>query len=70
LSEFLIKYLKKRYSSDQSAFEHSYALSDVFENNLHQNNEYFQQFTAILNGKVNPNLVISLLRLFSELKFF
>ena len=51
MSEFLIKYLKKRYPSEQSAFEHSYLLSDVFETQNNQN-DYITQFTAILNGKV------------------
>ena len=51
MPEFLIKYLKKRYPSEQSAFEHSYFLSDVFETQSNQN-EYVIQFTTILNGKV------------------
>ncbi len=54
MSDFLIKYLRKRYSSEHQAFEYSYLLSDVFDSNSanHQQNEYILQFTAILNGKV------------------
>jgi hypothetical protein len=50
LSEFMIKFLKKRYNTDMAAFEYSYAINDVFEKT--NDNEYIQQFAGILNGKV------------------
>ena len=51
MSEFLIKFLKKRYNTDMNAFEYSYALNEVFEKT--NDNEYIQQFAGILNGKVD-----------------
>ena len=59
MSEFLIKFLKKRYNTDMNAFEYSYALNEVFEKT--NDNEYIQQFAGILNEKVRIIQIFNLL---------
>ena len=49
MPEFLIAYLKKRYSHE--AFEYSYAINDILDKHS-TSNEVLKFFAAVLSGQV------------------
>jgi len=55
LSEFMIKFLRKRYNTDMMAFEYSYAMVEAFESkNL--DSEYLVQFAGVLSGRLDEDI--------------
>ena len=53
MPEFLIAYLKKRYSNE--AFEYSYAINDILDKHA-ASNEILKFFSAVLSGQVRIQL--------------
>jgi len=53
MPEFLIAYLKKRYSNE--AFEYSYAINDILDKHG-ASNEILKFFSAVLSGEVRIQL--------------
>jgi disulfide oxidoreductase YuzD len=53
MPEFLIAYLKKRYSNE--AFEYSYAINDILDKHS-TSNEILKFFSAVLSGQVRIQL--------------
>ncbi len=55
LSEFMIKFLRKRYNTEMTAFEYSYALVEAFEAKS-LDSEFLLQFAGILSGRVDEEV--------------
>ena len=54
MSEFVFKYFKQRFPSDQMAFEWCYNLNDACEKYLH--NENIQFFKGVLNNQIDEQI--------------
>lgn len=66
ISDFLIKFLRKRYNTDMQAFEYSYAMHEALDSGK-LDNEMLSQFSAILSGKLDEDAFYNEQKVFKKL---